>query len=179
MRSRISTFPVLVIGVAGIIVGLAMPAAARETRHLINGNTIKPNTVTGKQIKESTLGTVPSARKAASVPRLKWHALPLGAGWSNDGASADRLASYAIDIQGLVHFKGEVHCATTCGVLFVLPKAAAPSVQLDLPIYTNENNVGEADVKTTGEVNVFDTHSATAGSAAYYSVLDGVVYATH
>jgi hypothetical protein len=177
MRSRISTFSVLVIAVAGVVAGLAMPAAARETRHLINGNTIKPNTVTGKQIKESTLGTVPTAREAASVPRLKWHALPLGAGWSNDGASVGRLASYAIDIQGLVHFKGEVHCASSCGVLFVLPKAATPRVQLDLPIYTNENNIGEANIKTTGEVGVSDTHGSVAGSAAYYSVLDGVVYA--
>jgi hypothetical protein len=58
---------------AGLILGLAVPAAAGEAKHLINGSSIKAHTITGKQIKnnaitgtqvkESTLGTVPNAAK--------------------------------------------------------------------------------------------------------------------
>jgi hypothetical protein len=59
--------------IAGLILGLAVPAAAGEAKHLINGSSIKAHTITGKQIKnnaitgaqvkESTLGAVPNATK--------------------------------------------------------------------------------------------------------------------
>jgi hypothetical protein len=52
----------LVVGVIALVIGLEAPAlghAGRAVAHKISGSTIKPNTVTGKQVKESTLGIVP------------------------------------------------------------------------------------------------------------------------
>jgi hypothetical protein len=74
---RRTTLPLLLIAAAGLVVGLAIPAAAHETNHLISGSSIKDhtitgtklksNTLTGAQIKESTLGTVPAARSARTA----------------------------------------------------------------------------------------------------------------
>jgi hypothetical protein len=70
--------------------------AAREAGHLINGrsiavqsipgNRLMVNSLTGRQIKESTLGTVPTATLAATaskLPPLKWHPVTLENGWQN------------------------------------------------------------------------------------------------
>jgi hypothetical protein len=40
---------------------------AHQVAHKISGSTIKPNTVTGKQVKESTLGIVPKAKLATKA----------------------------------------------------------------------------------------------------------------
>ena len=64
MRTRrLTALPMLLIAAGGIVVGLAMPAAAREASTLINGksiaklsipgNRLEYNTLTGKQIKTS------------------------------------------------------------------------------------------------------------------------------
>ncbi len=66
------TITLLVLGVAGATVAVPRTHAAHIsgasiTKHSIAGNRLKPNTLTGKQIKESTLGKVPSAHNAASL----------------------------------------------------------------------------------------------------------------
>jgi hypothetical protein len=95
-RSRLATVPMLLVAAGGLVVGLAVPAAAREAGHLINGrsiavqsipgNRLMVNSLTGRQIKESTLGTVPTATLAATaskLPPLKWHPVTLENGWQN------------------------------------------------------------------------------------------------
>lgn len=72
-----STLLVIAGLACGVILGLAAPATAHEVGHLIKGTSIAPhsipgdrlenNTVTGKQVKESTLGAVPNSTKLGGV----------------------------------------------------------------------------------------------------------------
>ncbi len=72
--NRLAAPALLLVAAGGLVVGLAIPAAAHEARTLINGksiavhsipgNRLKLNAVTGKQVKESTLGAVPRATNA-------------------------------------------------------------------------------------------------------------------
>jgi hypothetical protein len=189
MRShRLTTMSMLLLAAGGLVVGLALPAAGHEAKHLISGssikkhsiagNRLKANTVTGAQVKESTLGTVPAAKAAATVPALVWHALTLNSGWTDVGAPA-RPVGYAIDIQGLVHLRGEVQCLvpTACNIdVFTLPTVVRPDVELDFPVVTASENIGDLDISPTGDTTVIDTAGATAGEAKRLSTFDGVVY---
>lgn len=78
MRTRrLNTVPILLIAAGALVVGLAIPAAGHEAKHLINGssikkhsiagNRLKTNTLTGSQINESTLATVPKATLAGAA----------------------------------------------------------------------------------------------------------------
>jgi hypothetical protein len=136
----------LLIAAGGLVVGLAIPAAAHEAGTLINGksivkdsipgNRLENNTVTGKQIKESTLGRVPkataakTATEARRLPALAWHPITTFVDeWGNAGSGAP-VAAYAVDSQGVVHLRGVV--MNTIGadqnaVAFALPASAVPA----------------------------------------------------
>ncbi len=74
--TRPKSFVLLAVAVGALVVGLALPTAAAQAAHLINGRSIKNHTITGKklknntltgtQIKESTLRTVPKASRVAA-----------------------------------------------------------------------------------------------------------------
>jgi hypothetical protein len=74
--TRPKSLPLLAVTAGALVVGLALPTAAAQAAHLINGSSIKNHTITGKklkantltgtQIKESTLRTVPEARRVAA-----------------------------------------------------------------------------------------------------------------
>ena len=53
--------PAMVVAVVALVVAVGGTAYAAS---MIHGNQIKPNTVTGKQVKERSLGAVPKARNA-------------------------------------------------------------------------------------------------------------------
>lgn len=59
--------PALVVATLALVVAMGGTASAVT---MINGKNIKPNTVTGKQVKESSLATVPSAKSASSLSML-------------------------------------------------------------------------------------------------------------
>jgi hypothetical protein len=61
-----------VIGTLALIVALGGTAAAQtaSTQKKINGSQIKANSITGKQVKESTLATVPRAKSASQLGGL-------------------------------------------------------------------------------------------------------------
>jgi hypothetical protein len=77
---RMKAPALLVVAAGGLVVGLAAPAAAREASTLINGrsiavqsipgNRLAVNGVTGRQVKESSLGTVPRAKSATTAKTL-------------------------------------------------------------------------------------------------------------
>jgi hypothetical protein len=130
---RFRVVPTLLVAAAGVVVGLAVPAAAHEASSLVNGRSIElhsipsnrmmPNTLTGKQINESTLGTVP---RAATLPPLKWH--PITAwleGWGPYDAGLPGLPApaYAIDAQGMVHLEGEIMGGIPPSNAFAIPAA--------------------------------------------------------
>jgi hypothetical protein len=189
----LAALPLLLIAVAGLVVGLALPAAARETSHLINGSSINAhtisgsklenNTVTGKQINESTLGTVPTARSAQTassaktIPALVWHPVIFAAGWSN--YDAKRPAAYAIDAQGIVRLRGAVNCASLpCDPpMFVLPTAATPEVPVNVLIDTVNDSVSDLLILVNGDVSALPTSGSSSEDIDDYSSLDGVSYA--
>jgi hypothetical protein len=193
--------PMLAIAIAGVIVGLATPAAAKQASHLINGSSIKKNsisgdrlkanTLTGKQIKESTLGQVPSAKTATTATTAKTadslaapviHPLTLINGWQTwqvdpedpSEPSFDRAAAYSIDAQGFVHLEGEIADGTS-STFAILPASAAPSVDLDIPIALAGTNIGHLDILTDGTMIAQDIGGAHSDSSAN-TYLDGVSF---
>jgi hypothetical protein len=124
----------VLIAAVALVIGLEAPAAAHQVAHKISGSDLKPNSVTGKQVKESSLAVVPEAR---TLPPLKWHRLVMQNGWSS--VVGDRPAAYAVDAQGIVHLRGEITGGTngtTDNVAFTLPADAAPPATHDttLPV---------------------------------------------
>jgi hypothetical protein len=183
---RPTTSVSLALLAAGIVVGLAMPAAAHQVngvahkingrsiaKHSISGNRLKSNTVTGAQVKESTLATVPSARVAKTLPALVWHTVTVRGGWSS--AYSQRPVSYAVDAQGLIHLKGDLTCTSGCGIAFMMPAALRPKIILFLPIATQAQHYGELQISTDGSMTPIDG-AGTSGAAAGTTMLDGVVY---
>jgi hypothetical protein len=125
MKKRRSTVgSAVLIAALGFFIGLTAPAFGHEASHLIDGGSLRPNSVTGKQVKESTLGVVPRARRATSLPMLRWHPIKLAKGaWKNYGQSY-LAAAYAVDAEGIVHLRGAIKSTegeTGGGPAFVLP----------------------------------------------------------
>jgi hypothetical protein len=191
---RLSAVPMLLIAAGGLVVGLAVPAAAREASTLINGrsiaiqsipgNRMEVNTLTGRQIKESTLGTVPTATtaiRARTLPALVWHSITAAEfenGWGNYSAlSYVRRAGYAVDAQGQVHLRGTVTGGTSGLVAFTLPSADLPisGADFQIPISLSGGYIGILSAHPNGIV-LFDGPLTPNGSASVFTDLDGVVY---
>jgi hypothetical protein len=163
----------IAIGTAGLVVGLAVPAAAHEAAvvaHTINGSSIKPNTITGKQVKESTLGTVP---RAAALTPLVWHQLVLVHGWKN---VAGDPAGYAIDSQGLVHLRGQIHLGATFSSAFSLPPSARPKVTFGVPVMSGALLINDLDIESSGPVTPTTAQDNLNTTPAELMTLDGVTY---
>jgi hypothetical protein len=166
-------------------VGLAAPAAAQEAGHLISGASIRPhsisgdrfagNTVTGKRVEESTLGVVSNATRADAVTALVWHPLTLSIGWS-DPITGGRAPAYAIDAQGVVHFRGYLESpATPDTTIFTLPPSLIPENQVCLALGGAGTVTGRLLIDTDGAVSmVRDPQHSTASASAS---LDGVTWA--
>jgi hypothetical protein len=185
---RRKTVRTLGVGLVGLVVGLAAPAAAAQATHLINGATIqnhtitrtklKLNTLTGAQINESTLGVVPEAR---TLPPLVWH--PITAfqnGWSNY-SSGTRPAAYAIDAQGIVHLRGVIHAGTAGETAFTLPATVLPPKTSTLTIYvltTATNNAMAALALSWSGATPQNTPSASASAVSNYFNLEGISFAS-
>jgi hypothetical protein len=101
----------MVVASAALVVALGGTASAAA---MINGRTILPNTVTGAQVKESSLKTVPSASSLATLPSGKSETGMFGtatgdttAGYLGDSITYPRrlataiLNSHIIDVQGV------------------------------------------------------------------------------
>jgi hypothetical protein len=173
----------LVVAAGGLVVGLSAPAAAREASALINGrsiaiqsipgNRLQVNGVTGRQVRESTLGTVPSAKTAVTAKRLAplvWHKLTLLNGWGP--ALNGRVASYAVDSQGIVHLRGSMYNITpTNSILFDLPLSLAPATAIRLPD-AEQGTVGVLVISVDGSVAMDNS-----GTAQFIS-LDGLTWDT-
>ncbi|HEX3908858.1 MAG TPA: hypothetical protein VHW92_13120 [Mycobacteriales bacterium] len=176
-----TTFPLLLIAAGGLVIGLAVPAAARETGHLINGSSIKQhtiagdrlknNTLTGKQIKESTLREVPEAK---TLPKLVWHRLTLDGGWVNFGTDVgDAAAGYAVDAQGFVHFRGAISGGGT-GKAFSLPHSVVPSFACwGTTLVGTTATAGTLLIRS--DVAYPTDGSSPSGSASQGTVLDTVI----
>jgi hypothetical protein len=165
---------VLVAAVA-LAIGLEAPAAAHQVAHKISGSELKANSVTGKQVKESTLGVVP---EATSLPPLKWHKLVMQHGW--ESAQGYRRAAYAVDAQGIVHFRGAIDGGThgvTDTVAFTLPANAAPPASHDmtLPVWVA---AGDVEYFTVIKGDFYPEAGSGSGeiNIAHFADLEGITY---
>ncbi len=87
--SRLRPSPAMAVALIALVVAMGGTAIAGT---VINGADIKKNTVTGKQVKESSLGKVPKATKAdglSTLPAGKLMSGTFGAGASNATNSGD------------------------------------------------------------------------------------------
>jgi hypothetical protein len=124
----------VIVAVVALVIGLEAPAAAHQVAHKISGRELKPNSVTGKQVKESTLAAVPEAKR---LPKLVWHKLTLLHSWENLGG-ANRPAAYAVDAQGIVHLRGAIHGGDAGFQAFVVPASVAnKALEIRVPVIAN------------------------------------------
>lgn len=173
----------LLIAVVALVLGLTAPAMAHQAKVAatkISGHDLKPNSVTGKQIKESTLGIVP---KAKTLPALKWHRIALQHGWKNISSEA-RPAAYAVDAQGIVHLRGAITGGTTGvtdTVVFTLPKAASPPKDDDVYLPVNSVGVVEGGYLLVSDGSVFTEANSLAAETAVtnYASLEGITFSAH
>jgi len=174
--STVKSAPMLAVAVIGLVVGLALPAAARETKLVISGSQIKPNTVTGKQVKESTLATVPKATLASKLPALVWHPLALQDPWRSVGGT-NFVAGYAVDAQGIVHLRGAITGGEENQVAFTLPAALTPSL-VEVPVECAVG-VGFLKIDDNGDHAVkVESQEETENGGNQYTDLDGVTFAS-
>jgi hypothetical protein len=118
---RIRPTGTMLVAIVALIIGLEAPAMAHQVNvaaHKISGSELKNNSVTGKQVKESTLGVVPKA-KTLTTPKL--HVITkFQDGWIDYGENEDP-AGYYKDGLGIVHLTGSVSGGTVPDEVFRLP----------------------------------------------------------
>ena len=143
-------------------------------KHTLSANRLKPDTVTGTQVAESSLAKVPSAATAdhaavadrAPVPVL--HAYAYGPSWGPEPSLA-RAEGYRIDASGFVHLQGTVSRPTGVSTLIaVLPPGYRPASFLSFPILTS-GGAGYIGITTAGEI------ALSAGNTLAVS-LEGVIF---
>jgi hypothetical protein len=186
LKGRKTAVPLLLIAAGGLVVGLAVPAAAHEASHLIDGksiaiqsipgNRLKVNTLTGRQIKESTLGTVPHATEAQKLPALVWHSVTLENGWTTSNP-AYGLPKWAVDAQGIVHLRGFISGGTIGATAFTLPAAESPVHFAAIPVLNNSATESYLYVRPTGTLGVFNTAGDT--NAVNGVFLNGLTFSTN
>ena len=175
-----------IVGSLALIVAMSGTAVAVTTaqsgdkliRHRsLSGNRLRHNTVTGYEINESSLGTVPRAAKANALPALAWHPFTFVNGWRNVFPDTARPAGWAIDAQGIVHFRGLVGASSqNCSPTFAtIPTSILPpDLEVNVPIFAIEAGVARLNVSTTGAVAIYGGTTAACGD----NNLEGVTFTT-
>jgi hypothetical protein len=119
-------------------------------KHTLSGNRLRADTVTGNQVAESTLKTVPSANRAAHLPPLGWHNLSLLNGWT-DYNDPGREPAYAVDAQGIVHLRGAILQQAGSSANFArLPPRLRPSSEVWLATDLFDAAPGRIEIETAG-----------------------------
>ena len=163
--------------------GTAVAAASLQSgdamiaKRTLSGNRLRHNTVTGYEINESTLGTVPKAARANALPALVWHPFTFVNGWRNVFPGTARPAGWAIDAQGIVHFRGLVGASSqNCSPTFAtIPTSVLPpDLEVNVPIFAIDAGVARLSVSTTGTVAIYGGATAACGD----NNLEGVTFTT-
>jgi hypothetical protein len=161
---------------------------AKIKKNAVTTAKIKKDAVTGAKVNESTLGTVPSATLANSIPPAEaTHFVgaagepPFENGSSNLGVSGGaRLGSVGFykDHEGIVHLQGVAKVgksSSTAVSIFTLPAGYRPAASTALAF----EQVSEASVVVAG-VNTFsesvDLSSKVVGAEEKFAVLDGITF---
>jgi hypothetical protein len=160
--------PALFVAMLALIVAMSGSAFAIQkatqggdsliTKRTLSGNRLRLNTVSG-----------------AEVADLAWHNLSLLHGWSAHYEGL-RPPAWAIDAQGIVHFRGAIRQPTGSDEVFArLPIAVRPSTYVW--VSTNTGNFGEAGrvlVEPTGQIRAVGIDQS---NAQVFTSLDGLTYA--
>ena len=182
--------PALMVASIALVFAMSGTAVAAITAHsgdaliikrTLSGNRLRLNTVTGAEIKESTLGQVPKAGLAVHVPALVWHNLTLINDWANYWApvGSPRRPGYAIDVQGVVHLRGAITQTVTPGFhdFAFIPKAARPAVRIFLPAAMVAGTPGAISIAHDGEMDVRE--DVQFSDAEQFTSLEGITYSLH
>jgi hypothetical protein len=166
----------VLIAAVALVIGLEAPAAAHQIAHKISGSDLKPNSVTGKQVKESTLATVPKAREAKALPPLAWHRITTFFNNWEDYGHGTRPAASAVDAQGIVHFRGMVSGGLEGNLAFGLPKRLLPTNSLiDIPVQ-GSGGIGFLFVSPPQHGIVVENQQSAEDDLTAGTSLDGVSY---
>jgi hypothetical protein len=178
MRShRLTTVPMVLIAAAGLVVGLALPAAGHEAGHLINGKTIAKHSIAGNRLKNHTV-------TGTQIKGLVWHRIThLQNEWTDGSIGSDgsyRSPAYAIDAQGTVHLRGVLSGGKPGFVAFTLPKAAspAPGVSLGMPLLVSGGNMAWLQISSQG-LAPSPIGASDAANVMDLSVLEGITFDPH
>jgi hypothetical protein len=167
---RITSTGTVAVAAVALVIGLTAPAVAHQAKavaHKISGSQLKKNSVTGKQIKESTLATVPKARDADRLAGKPASAY--------DAATASKVVSVPTDgNQHTVFQRGPLTWTASCthdtGTAYIItvfvdaskPTEFTQNAQLGTPI----NAGGKLEIDD-GEVG------DTILTVADYAVMSG------
>jgi hypothetical protein len=108
-------------------------------KHSLSANRLKADTVTGAEVAESSLGTVPRAAAVDSLPAPSPLAgLVLGTGWASVPDAGTRPVGYRKDALGVVHLQGAVQRSSgTNDVIGQLPPGFRPAGKIFLLALAN------------------------------------------
>lgn len=162
----------LAVAIGGVSYAAGGNGDSLVAKNSLSGNRLKNDTVTGKQVKESTLGPVKRAAqadKALTLPAVKKGALAFRAGW---GASVfvQRTPRWVRDTQGFVHLEGAAtRSSGTDLVIAVLPAGVRPSNDVYVPVYGDGGTAAYLQITNDGFVQLVD------GPVSFVS-LEGVTF---
>jgi hypothetical protein len=142
-------------------------------KHSLSGNRLKPDSVTGAQVAESSLASVPhadDATRAESLPAPAAVTLPDSAGWVPVGAPLELRK----DAAGFVHLEGATSLHAGASMLMtVLPAGDRPDRQLFFAVSTGPQGAtpGTVSVGTDGAVTMIAGGSpfVSLDSISFYS----------
>ena len=180
-RSRHSLVA-LVVCVLAVVVTLAGLGTATYAAHKVRGNALikkhslsanrlKTDTVTGRQVDESTLATVPHATLADQMPASTLQTVTLANPWT---AGPDRPLGFRKDPAGIVHLQGQVGVAGIATAhMFDLPAGARPAgpAYFAVSTGTNHDTPGIVVIRPNGAVSITagDGHNIDLDSISFYA----------
>lgn len=153
----------------------------------LSGDRLKTDTVTGNQIKESTLGKVPSSGKAdlaSHLPTLVWHPVTLMSPWSTYQPTSPvegGAAMYTKDAEGFVHLKGAVDSTKTADPrIGTLPVGFRPAAGAWVPLGTSRGALNPYAaamlIEKSGVMWVVNDDGSGVGANNAFVSLEGVEF---
>ncbi|HEX6782560.1 MAG TPA: hypothetical protein VF125_11090 [Solirubrobacterales bacterium] len=159
--------------------------AAKIKKNAVTTAKIKNDAVTGAKVKEETLGTVPSANLANSIPPAEPTHLVGTAGqpgfengssnFPGEGGLGFNPVGFYKDHEGIVHLQGIAKGGTSLPVIFTLPPGFRPaSGKLIVLEQINESTaiIAGSNVSSGG----IDLSGKVLGSEEEAVVLDGITF---
>ncbi len=173
--------PPVLISLLALLVALSGTALAVNQgsgnalvkRASLSGNRIKPDSVTGRQVQESTLSKVPRAGQAdtaTSLPRPEVLVLTLDDG-VDDAAATTGRAGVTVDLEGYAHLEGAVATTAAGRDIATLPASARPGHRVVVAVATVGAAPGRIGIDPDGTVALL------SGDPSFVS-LEGVVFRT-